>query len=373
MQNVTKYIGLDVSKEKIAVAIASEGREEARNYGTIPHTKDAVRKLVNQVSGDGIELDVCYEAGPTGFVLYHWLLEMGVRCTVAAPSLIPKRPGERVKTDRRDARRLAALHRSGELTPVYVPTPEDESFRDLIRAREDAKEDLNRHKQRLGKFLLRQQLHAPQAKPGSKAYEAWLDTLRFENKCHALTFQEYRHSIQEAKQRIARYEKEIAIQSQEGPLAAMIQALQALRGIALLTAATIASELGTIARFPHPRYLMSYSGLVPGESSSGTTRRQGAITKAGNTHLRRVLVEAAWSYRHVPGVRQTMRKRLEGLPPEIQSISWEAQNRLHTKYKKLSCRGKHKGTITTAVARELLGFIWAVAKEVEKRKEKAAA
>ncbi|WP_211296458.1 IS110 family transposase [Paenibacillus donghaensis] len=219
MSITTKYVGLDVSKSKIAVALADEGeRGEARYWGMLEHTKNAVSKLMKHLQQNGeVQLNVCYEAGPTGYVLYRWLLEMGIACTVVAPSLIPKRPGDRIKTDKRDAKRLAQLFRAGELTAVYTPTPEDEALRDLVRAREDAKEDLTRHMQRLGKFLLRYQISNPKkSKTGTFAHEEWLDTLRFSNECQRVTFQEYRQSIWETKERILRYEQEIEQQAEKG-------------------------------------------------------------------------------------------------------------------------------------------------------------
>ncbi|GIO35824.1 IS110 family transposase [Paenibacillus antibioticophila] len=374
MSITTKYVGLDVSKSKIAVAIADEGRGEARYWGTITHTKEAVGKLMQQLSkSEDITLEVCYEAGPTGYVLYRWLLEMNISCTIVAPSLIPKRAGDRVKTDKRDALRLAQLFRAGELTPVYIPTPADEALRDLVRAREDAKEDLARQKQRLGKFLLRNQLASPKGStPWTHAYEAWLDSLKFADHCQQVTFQEYRQSIWETKERIRRYEQEIERQAESCAQAPLIQALQALRGVAVLTATTLASEMIEAARFPLASAFMSYCGLVPSENSTGDSRRQGKITKAGNAHLRRVLVEAAWSYRYSPAVKKKMRQRILGLPPEVQRIAWKAQHRLHQKYKSLLRMGKHKGAIAVAIARELAGFVWAIAKEVEMTKAKAS-
>lgn len=374
MSITNKFVGLDVSKSKIAIAIADEGRDEPRYWGTIEHTKQAVIKLINKLRREEeITLEVCYEAGPTGYILYRWLLEMDIQCTVVAPSLIPKRAGDKIKTDKRDALRLAQLFRAGELTSVYVPTPEDEALRDLVRGREDAKEDLNRHKQRLSKFLLRHQLSDPK---GSRTYvyEEWLDTLKFENDCHCLTFSEYRQAIQETKQRIKRYEQEIERQAQtHQQQAPLIQALQALKGVQVLTATTLASEMFCASRFSHPTYFMSYCGLVPSENSSGDSRWQGRITKAGNAHLRRVLIESAWSYRYSPGVRKRLRKRLDGLPPEVQAIAWEAQIRLHKKYKTMMRMGKHKGAVAAAIARELAGFVWAIAQEVNRLQLKTVA
>lgn len=374
MKDTTKYVGLDVSKTKIVVAIADEGRESSRYWGTIPHTKEALRKLVKQLQTEGVTLKVCYEAGCTGFEMYRWLLEMRVDCEVIAPSLIPTQAGNRVKTDRRDAMRLAQLLRSGELTKVYVPTVEDEAFRDLIRAREDAVEDLNRHKQRLGKMLLRLQLHPPEKVTAwTTRYDEWLDTLRFDQENQQFTFQEYRQAISETKKRVARYDSEIERQAPESAQAPMIQALQSFRGIKLLTATTIAVELGDIVgRFSHPHNLMSYAGLVPSENSTGVSRRQGGITKAGNTHLRRVLIESAWSYRYPPGVRRALRDRQVGVSPAICEISWSTQTRLYKKYRMMERQGKHKCVIVAAVARELIGFVWAVAQELNRGRQSAA-
>jgi transposase len=374
MSIAVKYVGLDVSKDKIVLAIADEGRDAPRYWGSIPHTKEAVRKLVGQLTKEGdVKLDICYEAGPTGFDLRRWFLELFVECSVVAPTAALT-GNTRIKTDKKDAIRLAQLWRAKELTVIYVPTPEDEALRDLVRAREDAVEDQNRSRQRLMKFLLRHQLLLPQGKkPWSFAHEEWLDTLRFERECEDIVFQEYRNNIREAGQRILRYEKEMEKQATSGCQSTMIKALQALRGVALITATTLAAELGDIAgRFPHPQLLMSYSGMVPREHSSGGSRWQGGITKAGNAHIRRVVIEAAWSYRHTPAIRRALRERLDGLSPEIQEISWNAQKRLHLKYKRLSAKGKNRGTITTAVARELLGFIWAIAKEMDKQKKATA-
>ncbi|WP_085504929.1 IS110 family transposase [Thalassobacillus devorans] len=365
MKDTIKYVGLDVSKEKIAVAIAEEGREAPRYWGMIPHTPEAIKKLVKKL-GDPKALRFCYEAGPTGYALYRLFLTLDVHCEVIAPSLIPQRPGERIKTDRRDSIRLAQLYRAGELTSIYVPTPEDEALRDLVRAREDAKEDELRAKHRLTKFLLRNNIQAP---PGvnrwTRKYRDWLDALKFERSSLQVVFQEYYHQIQELEQRILRLEEEIRVQATEGVHAPTIQALQSLRGVALITAASLVAEIGSFKRFPSPRQFMSYLGLIPSESSSGESRRQGDITKTGNRHARRLLVEAAWSYRYRPAVKGELKKRQHGQAPNIQSISWKAQNRLHKKYYRLLSRGKESGKAITAVARELAGFVWAITQELE--------
>jgi transposase len=315
---------------------------------------------------------VGYEAGPTGYALYRLLLTLNIHCTVIAPSLIPQKPGERIKTDRRDSVRLAQLYRAGELTSVYVPTPEDEALRDLVRCREDAKEDELRAKHRLSKFLLRYDIHPPsKGKKWTVRYYRWLDTLKFENSKLKVVFQEYYHQIKEIQQRVLRLEEEIRIQATDGIHAPTIQALQALRGVALITATSIVAEIGSFKRFSTPRQLMAYVGLVPSEFSSGESRRQGKITKTGNRHVRRLLVESAWSYRYQPSIKGELQKRQNGQSPTVLAISWKAQNRLHKKYFRLLSRGKESGKAITAVARELAGFIWAVTQELDEVVPKA--
>lgn len=362
MQYTTKYVGLDVSKDTIAVAIAEAGRERARYWGTIQNEPAAVRKLIRQL-GKKEELEVCYEAGPTGYGLYRLLKDMGVSCVVVAPSLIPARPGERVKTDRRDALRLAELHRAGELTGVYVPTAEDEALRDLVRARDDVREDVHRAKQRLIKFLLRHGIRKPEHLKNrwTKRYRAWLGTLKFELAAQETTFREYLHAIYEAEERVRRIETSLLEVASEGAHAKVVEALQGLKGVAFLTAVCLVAEIGRFHRFRNPRQLMAYLGLVPREYSSGQTVRRGKMTKAGNGHARRLMVEAAWSYRHQPGVKGALAKRLEGMDADIQMISWKAQTRLYGKYRRLVARGKQKNVAIAAVAREFVGFVWAVA------------
>lgn len=366
MHDSTKFVGLDVSKEKIAVAIAEQGREKPRYFGLIPNTPEAVRKLVNKL-GDPKDLEICYEAGPTGYELQRLFLRMGIKCDVIAPGLIPQRPGDRVKTDKRDAERLAQLFRAGELTSVYVPTEEDEALRDLVRAREDAKEDELRAKHRITKLLLRYGIRPPVEagkKNWSSKYRQWIMTLKFHYSPLRIAFQEYLQNLNEIEERVKRLEEEIQVQGTEGVHAPMIQALQSLRGVALITAAGLVAEIGSFKRFKSPKQLMSYTGLVPSESSSGEIRRQGNITKTGNGHVRRLLIEASWSYRYQPGVKGRLAKRLEGQKGAVQTISWKAQQRLHKKYFRLLSRGKSSKTAITAVARELSGFVWAVAQEV---------
>lgn len=365
MKDATKYVGLDVSKEKIAVAIANEGREEPRYLGMIPNTTEALRKLVKKL-GDIEQLRVCYEAGPTGYGIYRLLLSLGVECEVIAPSLIPNKPGDRVKTDRRDAIRLAQLYRAGELTSVHVPSKEDEALRDLVRAREDAREDELRGKHRLTKFLLRHDLHPPKGiNRWTYAYREWLDGLSFEYPTQKIAFEEYRQCLVEIEQRIQRLEKEIQCQAERGYHAPMIQALQVLRGVAVITATALVAEIGSFRRFKTARQFMAYVGLVPSEHSSGELRRQGKITKTGNRHVRRLLIESAWSYRYKPVVKGKLKQRQKGQNAAITAISWKAQQRLHQKYYRLLSKGKAAPKAITAISRELAGFIWAIAQEVE--------
>ncbi len=367
MQDIVKFVGLDVSMDTIAVAVADAGRREARYWGTIAHTPEAVKKLLTQLGGTD-EILACYEAGPTGYELQRFLNRQGVQCLVVAPTLIPKRPGDRVKTDRRDAIRLAQLLRAGELMPVYVPTEEDEALRDLTRLREDVKEDQLRARHRLSKFLLRHDV-----KPSKKmtkwksVHRKWLDSLRFDNRALQLTFQEYLHTLDEIDQRLTRLDKEIHEQALCSSRAPVIEALQTLRGIQEITAVTLTVEVGDFRRFATAREFMGYTGLVPSEYSSGLSRRQGNITKVGNTHIRRVLVEAGWSYRHRPAVKGDIRRRQEGKPVEILRMSWNAQDRLHRKFNRLTSKGKPTNKAVVAVGRELAGFVWAMAIEVQRQ------
>ncbi|NGM84798.1 IS110 family transposase [Paenibacillus sp. 7124] len=369
MKCTIKYVGMDVSKESIAIAIAESGREEPRFWGTIPHKPEAVRKWLKQVGGNE-NLEVCYEAGPTGYELFRWLTGMGITCIVVAPSLIPKRAGDRVKTDRRDAIRLAQLHRAGELTSVYVPDRDTEALRDLVRAREDAKEDLHRARQRMIKFLLRHQISHPAhlKKRWTKSYKKWLGALKFERSAEHYVFQDYLQVVLESEQRLERLEQEMARQSDAAPQTEVIQALQSLRGIGLLTAMTLVAEIGSFSRFRNPKQLMAYAGIVPQERSRGEASWRGRITKSGNAHIRRVVTEAAWQYRHRPAMTERMQQKSQKQSTKIQSIAWKAQHRLHGRYFRLIMqRGKQKCVAATAIAGELLGFVWAVALEVERK------
>ena len=363
-----RFVGLDVHAETIAVAVA-EPDGEVRSLGTIPNREESVRKLVKKL-GPPHQLRACYEAGPTGYVLYWLLTSLGVQCDVVAPTLVPVKAGDRVKTDRRDGLKLARLHRSGDLTAVWVPDEAHEALRDLVRAREAAKQDQLRARHRLSKFLLRHGRRFPEAgKAWTLKYMVWIRQVRFTQPAQEYTMLDYLHEVEHMNERVLRLEQAIAEAVKLAPvwMQEVVQALQALRGVAKISAATLVSELGEISRFDNPRKLMAYSGAVPGENSSGERVRRGAITKTGNAHLRRVVIEAAWSYRLRPGIGAALRQRQKGVSEEVKEIAWKAQNRLHKKYQRLMAAGKDQRKIITAVGRELLGFIWAIGRATETR------
>lgn len=373
MEKDTRHVGFDVDTEKIVVAVA-EADGEVRSLGAIAHRADAVRQLVKKL-GPAERLKVCYEAGPHGYGLYWLLSELGVHCDVVAPTLVPVKSGDRVKTNRRDALKLARCYRSGDLTPAWVPDAEHEALRDLVRARETAKKDQLRSRHRLGKFLLRRGLRAPAGmRSWTKAHLLWVKTLRFEHAAQEATYLDYLHEVQHAAERVARLERAIdeAIVGLPQTMQAMIAGLQALRGIKKVSAATVVAEVGPLSRFPRPKQLMGYSGMVSSEDSTGDSVRRGAITKTGNAHLRRIVGEAAWAYQHRPSMSAQMKKRQEGLSEEVKEIAWKAQHRLCTRYRRLTAKGKLRQKITVALGRELLGFIWAIGVQVENEQRLAA-
>lgn len=359
MRNV-RFVGLDVHAESIAVAVA-EPDGEVRSLGQIANEPEAVRRLIKKLGAAG-RLQAAYEAGPTGYVLQRQLSALGVRCEVIAPSLIPVKSGDRVKTDKRDAMKLARCLRAGDLTPVWVPDEAHEALRDLVRARLSAKRDQLRARQRLNKLLLR---HGHRVAVGTTAWGSEhmrrLGYLRFEN----LALQE----VERAGERLVRLEQALERVVAATPAAqrALIEALQSLRGVAKVTAITLVAEIGTFTRFAHARQLMGYSGAVPSEHSSGPRTRRGHITKCGNAHVRRVLIEAAWAYRHRPAVGPTLRRRQEAQSEAVKAIAWQAQHRLHARYRHLRARGKVHQQVVTAIGRELLGFIWAIAQQTERQ------
>ena len=361
-----RFVGLDVHADTIAVAVADTDGD-VRSLGTMPNRAESIRTLVKTL-GPADRLRVCYEAGPTGYVLYWQLTALGVPCTVVAPTLVPVKAGDRVKTDRRDALTLARCHRAGDLTAVWVPDAAHEALRDLVRARESAKQDQLRARQRLGTFLLRHGHHRP---PGMHAWTqrhlAWVKTVHFSQAAQEATLVDYLHEVEHMADRVVRLETAIdqAVAQVPTPMRAVIDGLQALRGIALISAVTIVAELGTLSRFPTARERMGYSGAVPRESTTGARVRRGGITKTGNAHLRRVVGEAAWASRYRPAVGPALRKRHAAVGADVKAIAWKAQHRVHARYRHLLDRGKSKQTVVTAVARELRGFIWAIGVTVE--------
>lgn len=371
-----RFVGLDVHADTIAVAVA-EPNGEVRAMGIIPNRLESIRKLVAKL-GPVNQVKACYEAGPTGYVLYWQLNALGVCCEVVAPTLTPVKAGDRVKTDRRDAAKLARCYRAGDLTPVWVPDAAHEALRDLVRAREDAREDQQRARQRLGKFLLRHGWQRPKdiKENWTQKHMTWIKSqVRYEQPASQAAFLDYVHEVEHAADRLERIEKAIDDAIAVAPLEIqqVVQALQALRGVGKIVAVTVVAEVGSLSRFANPRQLMSYAGMVSSEYSSGNRIHRGAITKTGNAHLRRVIVEAAWAYQHKPWIGGWLAKRQQGLDEETKAIAWKAQWRLCTRYKKLAAKGKSKPQIVTAIGRELLGFLWAIAVRAEARAAVSAA
>lgn len=365
MKQCSKFIGLDAHKETIAVAVADHDGSKPRFFGEIPNTPDAVKKLLTSVSPQGEVVSFCYEAGPCGYGLYRQITSAGHACDVVAPSLIPAKPGDRVKTDRRDAENLARLQRAGELTAVWVPDDEQEAMRDLTRAREDIKHLERQARQRLNAFLLRHGFgYDGKKSKWTQAHWRWMERIKLPHRVQQLVFQEYIDSVKHLQQRIADLEQEMEKALAGWRLAPVVEGVMALRGCRLVTAMTVVAELGDITRFDNPRQLMKYLGLVPSEHSSGGRVQRGGITKTGNSHVRRVLVESAWTYRFPARKTAPLQRRAERTSPPVQTIAWTAQKRLCGRYQSLNARGLPKNKVCVAVARELSGFIWAIAHEL---------
>jgi transposase len=353
------FIGIDTSKLKNAVAIAEAGREgEVRYWGEIDTSPAATRKLVAKLAGKYKQLTFCYEAGPTGYGLCRQIRGLGHACEVVAPSLIPKKRGDRVKTNRRDAESLARLSRAGELTAVWVPDERHEGMRDLSRAREAAVKDLKAKRQQVSSLLLRHGLFYAGQKTWGRRHRTWLAQVKLAHHGTRLAFEELMAAERTAQGRIDRLETAIREVLADWSLAPLVTALMAMRGIQLVTAVAVLAEIGDLSRFSSPRELMGYLGLVPSEESTGDDVRRGGITKAGNKRARRVLVEAAWSYRHPARVSLAMQARVAAAPEAAQAIAWKAQVRLCARYRALVRRGKLRTVAVTAVAREMAGFIW---------------
>jgi transposase len=360
------FVGFDTSKLRNAVAIADAGRGgEVRFFGEIENTPAATAKLVRKLSAKYGRLTFCYEAGPTGYGLQRQIKELGFECMVVAPSLIPKRPGDRVKTNRRDALSLAKLLRADELTAVWVPDAAHEAMRDLTRARETAMLELRTKRQHISAFLLRLgRPYGERKKTWTKAHVSWIASQKLEHPQQRLVLEEMMLAMRQAQERQQRLEQAIAAAVGEWSLAEVVTALRAMRGIDLISAATLLAEIGDLSRFRTPTELMAYLGLVPSEDSTGDVIKRGPITKAGNRRARRMLVECAWSYQHPPRVGVAKQPKVDAAPEAVREIAWKAQCRLYRRYRALIRRNKLKTVAIVAVARELAGFIWAVARQV---------
>ncbi len=356
------YVGMDVHKDSITIAVAREGREPAEAWKTIPNDGVRLRKALRMLTRDGGALRVCYEAGPTGFGLYRRLREAGIDCIVVAPSLVPGKPGDRVKTDRRDARKLAHFLRSGDLTEVYVPDEAVEAIRDLERSRDGAKRAERVARHQLSKFLLRQDRRW-EGTTWTLKHRDWIRVQKFAHPAQQRVLEDYLKAVEDLAERVKRLTALLKALVEETVLAPLVKALQAFRGVSLVSAVTIAAEVGDLRRFATAGQFMSYVGLVPSEDSTGQRRRQGRITRCGNGHLRRILVEAAWHYRHQPVMSKELRRRNQGVAPGVRRIAWEAQKRLNKRLYHLIHAGKSSQKAVVALARELAGFVWAVGQE----------
>ena len=360
MENGTTYVGLDAHKKSIQVAVLFPGRGDALEWQVANEAgslRRLAKKLIREAPG---AVHGCYEAGVNGYALQRLLEGAGMKCRVVAPSLIPVKPGERVKTDRRDARKLAEFLRAGLLTEVHPPTPAEEAVRDLCRCREDAKADLMRSRHRLGKMLLRRGFCWTEGKRAwGQAHRRWLKSLHFDHEAGRTVFADYLLAVEQLEERLRLLEREMEEIARAEPYREPVAWLRCFRGIETVTALTIVGELHDFRRFDSPRGLMAYLGLVPGEHSSGESRRRGRITKAGNSHVRRILVESAWHYRHPAAVGAALRVRRQGQPRWVIVLADKAQRRLHQRFWRMTARGKPFNKAITAVARELVGFVWA--------------
>lgn len=364
------FLGLDVHTDSVAVSLAPSDTTEVRRYGLIGGTHDDVLKLAKklQAAHPGTTLRFCYEAGPHGYPLCRCLQRHGYDCILVAPSKVPRQPGDRVKTNRRDADQLARLFRAGELTAIYVPDPHDEAVRDLLRARYQVLKQQHRARQQLKMFLLRHNFRYAGTKAWTAAHLRYLATVKLPFAEQQWVFQEMVNVISQATERLARYDAQLPRVVPGWRWAPVVKALMSLRGVALWTALTLVAELGDLTRFATAGQLMSYLGLVPSEASTGDKRRQGGITRMGNGLARRALIEAAWNYRAPARISRDLLKRQEGLSKEIKDIAWTAQSRLHHRYKYLTTV-KHKKSPVAAAAlgRELSGFVWAIGRLVKPR------
>jgi transposase len=365
METYNTFVGMDVHKNSIEIATAQVGRDgEVKHYARIDASLSALDKVVRKLVSQGKRPFFVYEAGPCGYEIYRHLTSKGYKCEVIAPSKTPRKSGDRIKTDRRDACALARSHRSGDLTPICVPDPEDEAMRDLTRARESMKEDEIRCKQRLTSFLLYHGYTYTGKTTWSQAHMRWLSDLKMPHESQQIVLQECIDAINESKQRVQRLTDQIRELLPKWKMNPVVEALQAMRGVSMIIAVTTVAEIGDFTRFFHPKELMGYLGLVPSEHTTGKKIKKGPITKTGNSHVRWNLIQAAWTYRFPARVSRAILKRQEGLPQKVIEIAWKAQVRLCSRQRRLRDRGKPQQVITTAIARELCGFIWAIAMEV---------
>jgi len=362
MKEYSRFVGLDVHKDSIVIAVARSAGK-AQMLAIVPYGAKAVVRALKKAEIPLDQVLCCYEAGPTGYGLQRGLLERGVQCQVVAPSLIPTRAGDRVKTDWRDAVKLAHYLRSGDLTEVHVPDEQTEAIRDLERARDDAKKAERVARQTLRAFLLRHDRRYPGKTAWTQQHLDWLRKQKFAHEAQQRVLADYLYTLERASERVAQLERDIAELIESWHMLPLVKALQALRGISLITAVVLVAEIGDLRRFGTAPELMAYLGLVPREHTTGERTRRGGITKTGNGHARRMLVEAAWAYRFLPRVSGVLRKRQEGVAKGVQDISWKAQKRLCSRYRRFHGRGKNKQQTVIAIARELAGFVWAIGQE----------
>ena len=363
MKKDITYVALDDSKNSIVAGVLrpQATEPELRQFPTEPKH---LRRFFSRLQREG-PVVACYEAGPSGYDLYRQLTALGVPCQVIAPALTPRKPGDRIKTDRRDAAKLVRYFRAGELTPIHVPDEAAEAARDLLRCREDVQEDLLRWRHRLVKFLARHGRVYRDGRPWTQRHWTWLRSQRFDLPALARTYAEYRFTVEQLLARVAELDREIAALAETAPSRERVGWLRCFRGIDTLAAMILLTELGDVQRFAHPRELMAYLGLVPSENSTGGRERRGSITKAGNTHARRILVEAGWHYRHPPRIGGALARRSQGQPKTVLTQTWQAQLRLHRRYRHLIGHGKRAPVAVVACARELVGFLWAVLTQTE--------